>query len=119
MPLKKILNQLMDQVPGAAGAVLADWEGECVEHVARMDSYELRVLGAHHGIIFQSLRRAGQGRDGESVEEVVIVAGRLNTVISQIDTDYFLMLALNKEQLLGPARQQARCCARKLRLEIA
>ena len=119
MPLKTILNELMSRIPGASGAIFADWEGESVEHVARQDSYELKVIGAHHGIILQNLRRATQTMGGDAVEDVVIGAERLNTVIVPVDSDYFLVLTLSKEQLLGPARRAARECAAKLRQEIS
>ena len=34
------------------GAILVDWEGEAVAHVAGMDDYELKVLGAYSGAIY-------------------------------------------------------------------
>ncbi len=55
MAFKRILGKLIDAVPGSCGALLADWEGEAVDQVARMDDYELKVIGAHKGIIFNRI----------------------------------------------------------------
>ena len=37
MPFKTLLNSLVERVPGAQGAIIADWEGEAVEQVGIMD----------------------------------------------------------------------------------
>lgn len=47
MPFKAILRKLVEDTPHASGAVVADWEGEAVEHHCLYDDYELKLLGAH------------------------------------------------------------------------
>ncbi len=56
MPFKELLGQLVARVPGAQGAIVADWEGEAVDQFGVMDDYDLKIIGAHKGVILQNLR---------------------------------------------------------------
>ncbi len=49
MPFKRILTELVTAVPGASGAILADWEGEAVEQFSFYDDFEMKLIGAHKG----------------------------------------------------------------------
>ena len=47
MPFKKIMGNLVENTPGATGAIFLDWEGESVDQYAgENDTYQLKVLGA-------------------------------------------------------------------------
>ena len=56
MPFKAILKELVEVTPGASGAILADWEGEAVEQCCHYDDFELKVIGAHKGIILNQMK---------------------------------------------------------------
>ncbi len=56
MPFHAILKELVDAVPDAVGAILVDWEGEAVQEYCHCDSYDIRFVGAHKGIILSRLR---------------------------------------------------------------
>jgi hypothetical protein len=45
MPFKPLLNALVERVPGAQGAIIADWEGESVDQVGIMDDYDPIACG--------------------------------------------------------------------------
>ena len=119
MPFKKLLSELVDAVPGALGAIIADWEGECVEQVARIDDYEIKVLGAHKGVILTNLREA-VGRLGEpDLQEIVITAEKVQTLILPVTHEYFLVVALERGGSMGRALFEARRCLLELKKEIA
>lgn len=109
----------MDQLPGAVGAIIADWEGEAVDQVARMDDFEIKVLGAHKGIILTRLREALLRLDGGDLEEVLIHFDEGKTLITPLSDDYFLVLTVEPEVMVGKAAFVMRRCAERLRLEIA
>jgi predicted regulator of Ras-like GTPase activity (Roadblock/LC7/MglB family) len=119
MPFKKLLSELVGNVPGALGAIIADWEGEAVDHVARMDDYELKVIGAHKGVILNNLRNV-LGRLGEGdLQEIIITTEESQTLILPVTLEYFLVLALGRGVGLGRALLEARRCACSLEKEIA
>ena len=118
MPFKKQLKQMLEQVPGALGAILADWEGEAVDQVALMDDYDIKVLGAHKGIILTRLREALGRIDGGDLEEVLIRSDQNHTLVAPVTEDYFLVLTLSNDAMLGRASFALRRCAALLREEI-
>jgi len=120
MPLKAFLNELTEGVPGALGAILADWEGEMVDQVSKMDDFELKVLGAHKGIILNLLREALEGGEETDVQEIIISTDQTQTLVMPITGDYFLVFTMQRgEEVLGRARFLVERCVRRLRKEIA
>lgn len=118
MPFKRLLSELVRNVPGASGAILADWEGEAVDQVARMDDYELKVVGAHQGVILYQLKETLERMEENEVRELVITTASNQTVVLPITADYFLVLILDKGDVLGRALFEARRCVSRLKSEI-
>ncbi len=119
MPFKSLLQELIDSVPGASGAIIADWEGEAVDHVAHMDDYELRVIGAHKGIILGNLRQVMNRLQEDQLQEVVIATSDAQILILPVTHDYFLVLVTHREAVIGRALYAARLCVEELEKEIA
>lgn len=118
MPFKSLLSRLLEDIPGALGAIITDWEGEAVAQVARISEYDIKVLGAHKGIILHLLRDALiRGGSGE-LEEVVIRTGNGKTLIAPLTEDYFLVLSLGPEAIAARAAFKMRCCVAELRSEF-
>jgi predicted regulator of Ras-like GTPase activity (Roadblock/LC7/MglB family) len=118
MPFKSLLGKLVANVPGAKGAIIVDWEGEEVDHVARMDDYELKVLGAHKGVILDHLRAAVARLEGAELEEIVVTTTHNQTLIMPVSLEYCLVLTLNRSDALGRAQFEMRRCLGDLRREI-
>jgi len=119
MSFKKLLTELVESVPCARGAIIADWEGEAVDHVARIDEYEIKVIGAHKGIILYNLREVVRRLDGGDLEELVITTERGQTLVLPLTAEYYLVLTMGDGDGLGRALFEARRCAALLKAEIA
>jgi len=74
VPFKRILTELVTAVPGASGAILADWEGEAVEQFSFYDDFEMKLIGAHKGIILNRVREAYADLNVGELQEIVISA---------------------------------------------
>lgn len=120
MPFKQLLSTMLERVPGAQGAIIADWEGEAVDQLGIMDEYDLKIIGAHQGVILHNLQQVVErlGED-DSLKEVVITTERGQTLVLPVTRDYFLVLTLNRTDMLGKALFEARRCIRALYVEIA
>jgi predicted regulator of Ras-like GTPase activity (Roadblock/LC7/MglB family) len=118
MPFKSVLMELVESVPGAGGAIIADWEGEAVAQVGPMDDYELRLVGAHKGIILGNLRSMLEKIGSDDLHEVIISTRDTKTLVLPITADYFLVLTGCRDQLLGKALFAARRCVSLLKNEI-
>lgn len=119
MPFKKLLQALVERVPGAQGAILADWEGESVDHVGQMDGYELKVIGAHKGVVLHNLRQVIDRLGNDDLREIVITTRQAQTLIIPVTKDYYLVLTLDRCDMLGRALMEARRCVQALYREIA
>lgn len=118
MPFKSLLNRLLDDIPGALGAIIIDWEGESVDHVARIGDYDIKVLGAHQGVILNLLREALGRVDCGKLEEVLIRTGENKTLIAPLTVDYFLVLTLGPQSIATRAAFKMRRCVEELRPEF-
>lgn len=118
MPFKRLLGKVVDHIPGAKGAILADWEGEAVDQYARMDDYELKVIGAHKGIILDQLRELSPQLDGTLPKEIVVTSESLRTIIVPINEDYFVVLVTGRETVPSQAIHHLKLCCEELRKEI-
>ena len=99
MSFKSILTDLVRSVPGATGAIIADWEGETVDHVALMDDYELKITAAHLGIILARMKEI-QGRlAADPVRETVITLADQRVILCPLGDDYSLVLTLCREAI--------------------
>ena len=119
MQFKTVLNRLINDVPGALGAIIVDWEGEAVDQASHIDSYDIKVIGAHNGIILSGLRDALARHEGGVLEEVVIKTDRQQTLVAPLSDDYLLLLELNAAALTARASRAVRACVATLRDEFS
>jgi len=118
MPFKTILRELIERVPGAQGAIVADWEGEAVDHVGLMDEYELKVIGAHKGVLLYNMHDVMRRLGDDQLQEIVVTTKQAQTLVLPINGDYFLVFTLDRSDRLGMALFEARRCIQALRKEI-
>lgn len=119
MPFKSLLNSLIERVPGAQGAIIADWEGEAVDQVGLMDDYDLKVIGAHKGVILHSMRDVVNRLGDDELKEIIITTKQAQTLILPVTNEYYLVLTLDRSDMLGRALLEARRCILALYEEIA
>jgi predicted regulator of Ras-like GTPase activity (Roadblock/LC7/MglB family) len=93
----------MDSVPGATGAILADWEGEAVEQCCKYDVFDLKVIGAHKGILLNLLKDAHQEMDAGEMKHAVITTEKQHYLTGSIGADYFLVMTLDRSAIVGLA----------------
>ena len=118
MPFKALLNSLIERVPGAQGAIIADWEGEAVDHVGVMDDYDLKVIGAHKGVILHNMREVVDRLGDDELKEIIITTEQAQTLVLPVTKDYYLVLTLDRSDVLGRALMEARRCIQALYQEI-
>ncbi|OEU76414.1 MAG: GTPase-activating protein [Desulfuromonadales bacterium C00003093] len=118
MPFKSLLNRLLEDIPGALGAIIIDWEGEAVDQVARIGEYDLKVFAAHKGIILGLLREALSRIESGNLEEVLIRTDHKKTLLAPLTEDYFLLLVLGPQAIVARAAFKMRCCVAELRSEF-
>ncbi len=118
MPFKTILRELVEAVPGATGAILADWEGEAVEQHCLFDDYELKVLAAHKGIVLNRMREIHGALPAGDIHEAVISTASQHILMGFVGPEYSLVMTLEKGAVLGFALYKFRRALKVLEKEI-
>ena len=110
------LRQVVARVPGARGAVFLDGEGEAVDEFADVPTTEIRILGAHLGILV-SLVKEHAAVLGEP-QELVIEADRATLLVLVLDDRYVVALEAGPDAQLGVMRRELGRAAASLRREM-
>ena len=119
MPFKKIMGNLIESIPGATGAIFLDWEGEAVDQYAvENDTYQLKVLGAHKGVILGLINDAQAIDEKNKVECVSIKMKNFSVIMAPVSDEYFVVLTLKPDSSISKARYGIRHTAKALMAEI-
>lgn len=119
MPFQTMLIRLVEKVPGATGAILADWEGEAVaQYCPDGDEYELKVLGAHKGIILNRMRELHDTFGAGELKETVVTTAEQHILVGAVGPEYVLVMTLERSALVGLALFHFRSCIPPLEKEI-
>jgi len=118
MPFKRLLGSVVDRIPGAKGLILADWEGEAVDQYSQMDDYELRVIGAHKGILLNHMRELAPQLDNSNPSEIIVTSEQFRTIILPVNAEYYVVLVTSRESCSSQAVHRLKECCDELRKEI-
>ncbi len=118
MPFKGILKELVETTPASTGAILADWEGEAVEQHCLYDDFELKVLGAHLGIILAQMKEVHAEFPAGELRDAVITSLNQHLIVGEIGPDYSLVMTLSRGAVVGQALYRFRKAAERLQKEI-
>ena len=110
------LREVVANVPGARGAVFLDGEGEAVDEFAEVPTTEIRILGAHLGILVAIIKEQA-GTLGEP-RELVIEAERATLLVMVLDDRYLVALEAGPDAQLGVMRRELSRAAETLRREM-
>jgi predicted regulator of Ras-like GTPase activity (Roadblock/LC7/MglB family) len=93
MPFKDVLGLIVESVRGSVGAILVDDEGEAVDVFTHGDGYEIRLAGAHHGIVLTLLEEAiKRFENGDNLQGLSIRSEKLTYTIMPIQEGLFVVL---------------------------
>lgn len=93
-------------------------EGESVDQVGIMDDYDLKVIGAHKGVILHNMREVVDRLGDDDLREIVVTTRQTQTLILPVTKEYYLVLILDRSDMLGRALLEARRCILALHKEI-
>jgi len=114
-----ILQRMVERVPGATGAIFADWEGEPVGEFARdLPALEIQIFGAQWGVVWAELQRALERAHLSRARELIIDGDRGSVLVHQVTDEYYVVLAIGRGGHLAKALDELDRGARALRAEM-
>lgn len=118
MVFKEILKGAVDGLPGATGAILADWEGESVEFYFTGPDYDIKLLGAHEGILLNLINEAAGNNGHGDVKALLMTMDEGKVVVQPLKDGYYLVLLLGRAANTGRALRGAGTAASKIIEEL-
>lgn len=118
MPFKTILEELVNNIPQAIGAIMVDWEGESVQEYCHCNPDEMRIVGAHQGIVLARLRETNADKSGGEIEDVVVTTQEQTLLIGVVDQDYSLVLQFERACPVELARYHFNHAIARLKKEL-
>lgn len=119
MSFDKLLEQLVDSVYGARGAVFLDHDGEVVQHyLAHKSVAELDLIGAYQGITLTTCRKFSDEVDMGTIEFMICQYKEATCLIKTLNEGYFVLLALSPQGNIGQAMHTLREMAKELNSEM-
>jgi predicted regulator of Ras-like GTPase activity (Roadblock/LC7/MglB family) len=113
-----ILQQAVERVPGAIGAIFADWDGEAVDLFNKSDRDELLHIGAHYAVIVNNVQALLRlFHFGEAVE-IVVQHDKIDLCVHAVGEGYYVVLVVSSGGHLASALRETRACAAGLRREM-
>ncbi len=119
MPFKKIMKELVEGTPGAGGAIFVDWEGEAVEQYSLDgDSYRLKVIGAHKGVMLKLIDDAQKAINNDTVNSVTIRMNNFHVLMAPVKEGYFVAMTLDSNAVLSKGHYMLRKAVEALAKEM-
>ena len=92
-----------------------DFEGEAVDLYATSDVYEVKLAGAHAGLMWNRLVSAGTESSLGRSRAVAVLSGRNRFYVHALDAEYFVLLATGASGPAGLARARVAQAVEDLR----
>jgi hypothetical protein len=91
----RILQNLIEATPGALGAVLVDGLGESVDYAGNLETFDVKVAGAHMQLEFRRVVEELKGALGV-VRQVTVRARSRSYVARELPDGYLLVVVLGR-----------------------
>jgi len=118
VPFQQILRELLDNTPGALGAVFLDRAGEPVElwteRVFDIGADSLRAIGAYQGVYLSQLKRLCERTSAGRLQRFTIDFQHARVLSSDLKEGYYLVLVIEPTASEGMAWHHLEECRRKL-----
>ena len=107
MTFREILARIVDPTPGAIAGAIMGADGIPLEEYGDGGSVDLNAVAVEfHAVLEQAAKVSGllYGSSEGSLEELVLRTSHHQLLFRQIDSEYFVVIALGPDGMLGKAR---------------
>ncbi len=100
-----ILKQIVEEVPGAQGAILMGFDGIAVaEFSIENSSTDMLLLTVEYANALKEIRKSSSVLEIGEMEEVVVSTDRFTIILRALTDEYFCALLLSCDAQLGKGR---------------
>ena len=114
----QILKRAVLETQGAVGAIFLDCEGEEIAHYTILSGDEMKLMGAHYGIVWVEVAAMISRRLTASAAEAIFHSERGICLIRSVQKEYIVLLMVRPSEGIGQARRWLRWAAGEIQREI-
>ena len=111
----EVLADLVGEIPGAQAAVFLDWEGEAVDQFGHLPEFDIKLLGAHWGVVLNLIRTRVPQEVLGSPKVLLLVCRDAVVLLGVVELDYYLVLTIRPDSNLGLALRKMAVAAEAIR----
>ncbi len=117
-PFRAYLREISDKVEGVVGVSLLGLDGIAVDSLRATEEVPLESLGAELGSFVKSIRVSNTELNVGDVEQFALVTDKYLTFLSEVTSEYFVLLVLDRDGNYGRARYELMKMKFKLQDEL-
>lgn len=114
---QRILQQAVEQAPGAIGGAFSAFDGELVD-AHGVPSIEWDLFAAHFGVVLQGIQAALHTLHFGDAEHVILEHRTLDVLIMPVSDGYYLVLATQAPMAIAQALHHGKRATALLRVEM-
>lgn len=118
MIFKQILERVVLETQGAVGAIFLDREGEEIAHHSILDGDEMKLVGAHYGIVWLEMESMVNRHLAASAAEVIFVSEKGICLLQPVQKEYMVLLIVGPSEGIGQARRWLRWAVSEIQKEL-
>jgi predicted regulator of Ras-like GTPase activity (Roadblock/LC7/MglB family) len=107
MPYLRLLELLLEAVPGSQAALLLDAQGELVVQAGRERDWRHQLIGAYQGIGLAMAKRTVQRFDAGRIDYMVCRYSAGSVILRPLKDGYYLALHVPSETILAQAIEKS------------
>lgn len=115
---RESLTGLAQKIEGTVALSLIGLDGIAVESVGEMDEAHLEAISAELGGFLKGIRQSSSEVDTGAIEQFCLTTDRYHTIMSEVTSDYFLLMILSRDGNYGRARYELRRAKYRLQDEL-
>ena len=110
---------MVHAVPGALGAIFADWEGEAVGQFAHDSSdLDIQIFGAQWGVVWNQMQQALSRARLGAADELLVDGEHGAVMVRRVTPEYYVVLSLRRGTHLATAMRELDKIVVTLRAEM-
>jgi predicted regulator of Ras-like GTPase activity (Roadblock/LC7/MglB family) len=105
MPVRGILQSILDTVEGAMAAVIMAYDGIAIDEIAvEQSGYDIQLLSVEYATVLKEIKRAVEIIKMGSLQEVVVSTEKISVIVKILTDDLFAALIMSRDGNTGKGR---------------
>lgn len=119
MSFRSILKTIVEELDGAIGALILGYDGIPIDEYIKDETHiDMQLLAVEYTSLLKEVKRTVDVLNCGEMEEVSICSGETRVIVSAINNEFFIVLAMKSDGNYGKGRFLLKRSVPQLRPEL-